>query len=91
MLNRYPLAPIASLPADYVRRHSNIFARDGAKMLTAAESVSRQREIELCADTMEKSATYQEFEAALHELHHLGMFPPNELVYRVAQASLMAE
>ena len=91
MLNRYSLAGIAALPAAYVKRYSNIFVQDGASMLTPAETVAHQKKIELCADAMAKSETYQEFEARLEELHRLGVYPPDHLVYRVAQASMMAE
>jgi len=46
--------------------------------MTAAERVARQGEIKLCADRMDASKTYAEFEAALHDAHKLGMFPSND-------------
>jgi hypothetical protein len=59
--------------ADYAREHSDCFVEAGA-LLVGDQRQARSREIELCADRMEKSANYAEFEVEMRHLHKLGAF-----------------
>jgi hypothetical protein len=80
--------------ADYVRKHSSIFARDGARLWSRDQTARQQQSIEAVgakinalADPAEQgTATYDQFEALLGELHKLGFFPETSLVSAVARA-----
>ncbi len=69
--------------ADYVQRLSSLFARDGAKLWSLEQAAKQQQRIEevaakiaALADPAAKgTATYDQFEPLLGELHKLGFFP----------------
>ena len=79
--------------ADYVLRHSSIFARDGARLWTPEQNAQQQQRIEAVAARINALAdsssqgvvTYEQFESLLGELHKLGCFPETELVSAVAR------
>jgi hypothetical protein len=91
MNNQPPVSIVANRPADHLKRHSDIFVQDGPRMMTPEQRADRQRKIELCADQMGASRTYDQFEAALVEGHRLGAYPYNRDVSLVAHASLFAD
>ena len=80
--------------ADYVRRHSTMFVRNGPQMPTPSEAQQQQQRIEALADKINSlartaeigEATYQQFEAILRELHKESFFPDGALVSAVANA-----
>lgn len=86
-----PVTMVAAIPAEYIKRNSRFFVRDGAEMLTAEQTVSHQRDIEHCADEMAQSNDYQPFDAKREMLMALGTCATNNLIYLVAQASVMAD
>lgn len=80
--------------AEYALRHSALFVRDGAKLLSP-ELASKQKErIEavakeigaLAAPAEQGQVTYAQFETLLGQLHKLGFFPEMSLVSAVARA-----
>lgn len=79
--------------ADYVLRHSSIFARDGARLWTPEQTTQQQQRIEAVAakinaladPTFQGAVTYEQFESLLGELHKLGFFPETGLVSAVAR------
>lgn len=80
--------------ARHARENSNVFVRDGQKMLSTEEESLRQSYIECLADDLDRvgakatveSVTYREFESILTALHHAGFFPPSSFISNVAQA-----
>jgi hypothetical protein len=80
--------------AEYIFRHSALFAVDGPNLLTAEQAAQRKKRIEelgqkielMAASTSNDSVTYYEFESLLGELHKLGFFPETSLVSAVARA-----
>ncbi len=80
--------------ADYVGRHSSLFASDGPQMLTPEQRTRRIRQIETVGEKLsslaiaveDEGVSYQQFEALLGELHKLGFFPTTSLVSDVARA-----
>ena len=60
-------------------------------MMTLEQRAAHQGKIELCADRMAASKTYDQFEAALGEGHKLGAHPYNGDVSVAAHASLCAD
>lgn len=80
--------------ADYVRRHSSLFVRQGPQIPTPTETQQQQQRIEMLAGKIdslahaaeEGAATYQQFEAFLRELHRESFFPDATLVSAVADA-----
>lgn len=80
--------------ADYVQRHSSLFVRAGAKLWTPEQAAEQRQRIEevaakiaALADPAAKgTATYDQFEPFLGELHKLGFFPETSLVSAVARA-----
>jgi hypothetical protein len=80
--------------AEYVQRHSSVFVRDGARMLNAEQTAKQQERIKavaekisvLSASAEQGTATYDQFESLLGELHKLGFFPETGLVSAVAHA-----
>jgi transcriptional regulator with XRE-family HTH domain len=80
--------------ADYVRRHSTLFVRDGARLWGPEQTARQQQRIEALggeigalADAAEqRPVTYNQFEMVLGELHKLGFFPETGLVSVVARA-----
>jgi hypothetical protein len=80
--------------AEYVRRHSSLFAIDGPHMLSPEQRAQRMRHIETVGEKIKSLALaveedgvgYQQFEALLGELHKLGFFPTTSLVSDVARA-----
>jgi len=91
MNNQYPVSIVAPRPADYLKKHSHIFVRDGEGMLTPQETAAIARAIERRCDKMAVSKSYEEFEATLRQMHRLGTYPLNEDVSLVARASFMAD
>jgi hypothetical protein len=77
--------------ADDVVHNSKYFAWSGPGWPTQAEEVARLHAIEQQAKAMRRSTTYREFEAALGQLHKLGMFPDGDLVFQAAQAAVRLE
>lgn len=83
--------------ADYTRRHSELFVRNGPRVLTPAETTKRRQRIEALADQLDALADgardglveYRQFEAILGRLHAEGFFPDNELVSAVAKNLLV--
>jgi hypothetical protein len=84
--------------ADYTRRNSPFFVRNGPRMLTPAETDRRRQRIEALADKLDDLARsagdglveYRQFEMALGQLHAEGFFPETALVSAVAKALLAA-
>ena len=79
--------------ANYVLRHSSIFARDGARLWTPEQTTQQQQQrIEAVAaktngladPTFQGAVTYEQFESLLGE-HKLGFFPETGLVSAVAR------
>jgi hypothetical protein len=91
MNNQPPVSIVAARPADHLKRHSDVFVQNGPGMMTQEQRATRQRKIELCADRMAASKTYDQFEAALGEGHRLGAYPYNGDVTLVAHASFFAD
>lgn len=83
--------------ADYTRQHSELFVRNGPRMLSPAETAKRRQRIEALADRIDALAggardglvEYRQFEAILGRLHAEGFFPKNDLVSAVANALLI--
>jgi hypothetical protein len=83
--------------ADYTRQHSELFVRNGPRLLTPAETMKRRQRIEALADQIEALAEgardglveYRQFEAILGRLHAEGFFPDNDLVSAAAKALLI--
>jgi hypothetical protein len=83
--------------ADYTRRHSEFFVRNGPRLLTPAETARRRQRIEALADQIDGLAEgardglveYRQFETILGRLHAEGFFPDNDLVSAVAKALLV--
>jgi hypothetical protein len=84
--------------ADYTRRNSAFFVRNGPRMLTPAETARRRERIEALADKLDDLAKnagdglveYRQFEMVLGHLHAEGFFPDTALVSAVAKALLVA-
>lgn len=82
--------------ADYTRRHSELFVRNGPRILTPAETTKRRQRIEALADQLDALAQgardglveYRQFEGILGRLHAEGFFPDIELVSAVAEGLL---
>jgi hypothetical protein len=80
--------------AGYVKVHSSIFVRDGARLMTPEQIAKQKERIEavgsgigaLAAPAEQGSVTYDQFESLLGELHKLGFFPETSLVSAVAHA-----
>ncbi len=80
--------------ADYVHKHSSIFARDGARLWSPDQTARQQQLIEavgakinaLAGPAEQGTATYDQFETLLGELHKLGFYPETPLVSAVARA-----
>jgi transcriptional regulator with XRE-family HTH domain len=91
---RKDVAAALKAVADYVQRHSSLFARDGARLWSPEQAAKQQQRIETVAakiaalvDPAAKgTATYDQFESLLGELHKLGFFPETSLVSAVARA-----
>jgi hypothetical protein len=83
--------------AEYTRQHSELFARNGPRLLTPTETAKRRQRIEALADQIAALADgardglveYRQFEAILGRLHAEGFFPDNDLVSAVAKALLI--
>lgn len=82
--------------ADYTRRHSESFVRNGPRSPTPVEAAKRRQRIEALADQIDALAggvrdglvEYRQFETILGRLHAEGFFPENNLVSAVAKALL---
>jgi hypothetical protein len=82
--------------AKYTRRHSELFVRNGPRLLTPAETAKRRQRIEALADQIDVLAEgardglveYRQFEAILGRLHAEGFFPDDDLVSAVAKVLL---
>jgi hypothetical protein len=94
---RRKTAPAAlAAVADYTRRNSEFFVRNGPRLPTPAETAKRRQRIEALADQMNALAEgacdgvveYRQFEMLLGRLHAEGFFPDNDLVSAVAKALL---
>ncbi len=80
--------------AEYVQLHSSVFVRDGARLLSAEQTAKQKERIEAVAAKInalaipaeQGTATYDQFESLLGELHKLGFFPETSLVSAVARA-----
>jgi hypothetical protein len=80
--------------ADYVRIHSSIFVRHGARLLTPEQTAKQKERIEAVGSEIEALAdpakqgtvSYDQFESLLGELHKLGFFPETSAVAAVARA-----
>jgi hypothetical protein len=83
--------------AKYTRDHSSLFARNGPKLLSQAETNRRRRAIEalagkideLAALVLEGDGKYDQFESILSELHEVGFFPEISLISEVARAMVV--
>jgi hypothetical protein len=83
--------------ADYTRRHSEMFVRNGPRMLAPAETAKQRQRIEALAEQVDALAEgardglveYHQFESMLGRLHAEGFFPDNDLVSAVAKALLV--
>lgn len=79
--------------ADYTRQNSEMFVRNGPRMLTPADAAKHRQRIEALADQIDALADgardgaveYRQFEAILGRLHAEGFFPDSELVLAVAK------
>jgi hypothetical protein len=96
--DRRKTAPTAlAAVADYTRRHSEMFVRNGPRMLTPVETARHRQRIEaladqidaLAADAEDGAVEYRQFETILGRLHAEGFFPDNELVSAVAKHLLV--
>jgi hypothetical protein len=82
--------------ADYTRRNSKSFVRNGPRLLTPVETARRRQRIEALADQIDALAEgaedglveYRQFETILGRLHAEGMFPNDDLVSAVAKSLL---
>jgi hypothetical protein len=80
--------------AEYVRQHSSVFARDDGRLWSPEQNARQQRRIEevgakmsaLAESAGQGTATYEQFETLLGELHKLGFFPETGLVSAAARA-----
>ncbi len=80
--------------AEYVLRHSHVFATDGPRMLSPEQRQRQQQRIEAVAKKVGELAvpaergevSYEQFETLLGELHKLGFFPTTSLVSAVAHS-----
>jgi hypothetical protein len=83
--------------ADYTRRHSEMFVRNGPRSLTPTETTKQRQRIEaladqidaLAAETEDGAVEYRQFETILGRLHAEGFFPDGELVSAVAKHLLV--
>ena len=83
--------------ADYSRRHSEMFVRNGPRSLTPPETAKHRQRIAaladqidaLAADAQDGAVEYRQFETILGRLHAEGFFPDNELVLVVAKHLLV--
>ncbi len=83
--------------ADYTRQHSELFVRNGPRLLSPAETARRRQRIEALADRIDALAEgardglveYRQFETIVGRLHAEGFFPKNDLVSAVASALLI--
>jgi hypothetical protein len=83
--------------ADYTRKHSEMFVRNGPRMLTPPETAKHRQRIEALADQIDAlaveardgAAEYRQFETILGRLHAEGFFPDDELVSAVAKHLLV--
>jgi hypothetical protein len=80
--------------AEYVRKHSASFARDGRSQLTPKQVSQQKSEIERLADELNElaewarggHASYRRYEEIQGKLHAVGFFPKDSLVAAVARA-----
>lgn len=83
--------------ADYTRQHSELFVRNGPRMLTPTETSKHRQRIEaiadqiglLAADARDGAVEYRQFETVLGRLHAEGFFPDSDLVSAVAKRLLV--
>jgi hypothetical protein len=88
-------AALAAL-ADYTRRNSEFFVRNGPRLPTPTETAKRRQRIEALADQIGVLAEgardglveYRDFETILGRLHAEGLFPDGDLVSAVAKSLL---
>jgi uncharacterized protein (DUF2267 family) len=82
--------------ANYARRNSELFVRNGPRLLTPTETAKRRQRIEALADQIDALAEgardglveYRQFEIILGRLHAEGFFPDGGLVSAVAKSLL---
>ena len=82
--------------ANYTRRNSEFFVRNGPRSLTPTETAKRRQRIEALADQIDTLAEgardglveYQQFETILGRLHAEGFFPDSDLISGVAKLLL---
>ncbi len=83
-------ADVLRVIASYIRTYSEMFARPGAKSLTAEEREKVRRVIKKLADRTEalagsrESVRHRDFEPILAELHKNGFHPDNQLISTLA-------
>jgi hypothetical protein len=83
--------------ADYTRSNSEMFVRNGPRLLTPTETAKHRQRIEALADQIDAlaeeardgAAESRQFETILGRLHAEGFFPDNELVSTVAKHLLV--
>jgi len=94
---RRKTAPAAlAAVADYTRRNSEFFVRNGPRLLTPTETAKHRQRIEALADQIDALAEgardglveYRQFETILGRLHAEGFFPEGNLVSAVAKSLL---
>lgn len=94
---RRKVAPAALAEvAKYTRRNSEVFVRNGPRMLTPTETSKRRQLIEALADQIDALAEgardglveYRQFETILGRLHAAGFFPDGDLISTVAKSLL---
>ena len=91
MQNQSPITVVIVRSANYLKRHSRVFAQDGCLSMTAKERSIRQEQIKLCGDQMARSQTWAQYEAALAKARQLGAYPYNSDISAVAHADLFAD
>lgn len=80
MMNRLPFSEFVDPVAEYLRTHSDAFARSGPAWIPPDAVAKHRGEIKRCADDMAHATDYHGFEATLERMHKLGAFPPLGLV-----------
>ena len=92
---RRKTAPAAlAAVAEYTRQNSQLFVRNGPRLLTPAETAKRCQRIEALADRIDALAEgareglveYRQFETILGRLHAEGFFPNGDLISAVAKS-----
>jgi hypothetical protein len=76
--------------AAYIKEHKENFAQQPAESCVVEDRAEHLQKIELAADRMARTTSYDEFFAELEHVHRLGVSPPERDVKLVALAHITA-